>query len=208
MITMHRALLALPFLALTFTTACDAEESSSDFRSAPAAMVELAQEELDIGIQLTTENGDGDGTVIWDIKEVGVYEGDAADNNPLLTIDVDGTIYDAEGVPTCELIAPYLGKKLFHVTGGENSEVLYSTYKNMLFRGKVVPADLSKLSKLRPRLLFTFADNEVYQGNQFDGQLLLSATTDLTAQGDNLQLLIAALIEGECGSNGLPGYTP
>ncbi|MFV8755389.1 hypothetical protein ACNOYE_32970 [Nannocystaceae bacterium ST9] len=202
---MHRALLALPLLALTFTAACDAEDSSSDFRAIPM----LQGQNLDIGIQLTSENGDGDGTVIWDIKEVGVYEGEAADDSdPLLTIDADGSIYDAEGKQTCALVAPYLGKKLFHVTGTQTDEVLYSTYKNMLFRGKVVPEDLTHLSVLRPRLLFTFSDNEVYFGSSLDGNLLLSATEDLTVKGDNVQLLIAALIEGECGSNGLPGYTP
>lgn len=208
MINMHRALLALPLLALTFTVACDAEESDSEFRGQP--MVELV-EQMDISIQLFNESGDGDGTVIWDIKEVGVHDGDAAEGAPLLLAFGDyGQIYDAMGVHTCTLAAPYLNKKIFTVTAAEGDEVLYTVYKNWLLKGEVPPAQLTdgNIRRLLPKLLlFTFETNEIWLGEVGTGKLLVSASDDLTTQSQNRKLLMGALIEGECGSNGLPGYS-
>lgn len=198
---MRSALLALPLLALTFSTACDVEEADSELRAIPL----VDQQALEIGIELINESGDGDGTVIWDIKEVGVYEGPSADNQLLLTIDDVGNIYDAQGFNTCSLVTPYLQKNILQVTGGIGNEVLYSVYDHRLYRGKITPADLKKSAKLKSQLIFTFSANEVRRAN---GTLLMSASQDLTAQGDNLELLVGALIEGECGSNGLPGYAP
>ena len=111
---MRRALLALPILALSFTTACDGEESTdSDFRAIPGA----DQQALEIGIELFNESGDGDGTVIWDIKEVGIYEGEESTGTLLLTTDLVGNVYDAQGVKTCSLVSPYLQKNIIQVTG-------------------------------------------------------------------------------------------
>lgn len=204
--TMHRALLALPLLALTFTVACDAEESDSEFRAIPLNQIE----QLDIGLQLFNESGDGDGTVIWDIKEVGVFEGDANEGAPLmLTISDDGQIFDAMGVHTCTLKAPYLDKKLIQVSAADSSEVLYTVYDNYILSGKIEPAKLTNGNirrVLKSNLLFTFVDNEVYLGVPEGGKRLVSATDDLTLQDPNRKLLIGALIEGECGSNGLAGY--
>jgi hypothetical protein len=200
MITTHRALLALPLLALTFVAACDTEESNDEFRGG----------NLDINIQLFQENGDGDGTVIWDIKEVGVYEGDALQAAPLLlTLGAAGEIYDASGVHTCTLKAPYLDKKLFQVTTASDSEVLYTVYNNWILSGEIPPAKLTDGNIRRllgERLLFTFSANEVWRGAAGTGKLMVSASDDLTLQSQNRKLLISALIEGECGSNGLPGY--
>lgn len=200
---MRRAFLALPILALSFTIACDSGEdtSDSDFRAIPMAQ----QQALEIGIELFNEAGDGDGTVIWDIKEVGIFEGSASEGQLLLTTDNAGNVYDAQGVKTCSLVSPYLQKDIIQVTGGNGSEVLYSVYSDRLYRGKITPADLKKPAKLKSTLIFSFVDNAVYHR---DGSLLMSASQSLTAQGDNLELLVGALIEGECGSNGLPGYVP
>lgn len=200
---MRRALLALPTLALSFTLACDSgeETTDSDFRAIPG----MDQQALEIGIELFNESGDGDGTVIWDIKEVGIFEGSAADGQLLLTTDLAGNVYDSQGVKTCSLVSPYLQKNIIQVTGLNGSEVLYSIYADKLYRGKITPADLKKSSKLKAALVFSFVDNAVYHR---DGSLLMSASQSLTAQGDNLELLVGALIEGECGSNGLPGYAP
>lgn len=199
MMTMHRALLALPLLALTFVAACDAEESNDELRG------------LDISIQLFQESGDGDGTVIWDIKESGVFEGDELQGAPLLlTLGEAGEIYDAGGLHTCTLKAPYLEKKLYQVTTVDGSEVLYTVYDNWVLWGEIEPAKLTDGNVRRllgERLLFTFAVDGVYLGAPDTGKLLVSASGDLTAQGQNRKLLIAALLEGECGSNGLPGYS-
>jgi hypothetical protein len=210
MICMHRALLALPILALTFTAACDAEESGSEFRAKPVPQMDT--QIADIDIQIFAENGDGDGTVIWDIKEAGVHEGDPMEGAPLLlTLGPAGEIYDAMGVHTCTLAAPYLNKKIFQITGADGNEVLYTVYENWLLKGEVPPAQLTdgNIRRLLPtRLLFTFVANEVYIGDPSNGKILASATDDLTIQTQNHKLLIGALIEGECGSNGLPGYIP
>jgi hypothetical protein len=204
MIFMRRALLALPLLALTFTVACDAEESDSEFRAQPVPQTEELS--VDVDVSLFSEAGDGDGTVIWDIKEAGVHDGDANQGAPLLlTLGPAGEIYDGMGVHTCTLAAPYLNKQIFQVTG-PNNEVLYTIYQNWLLTGEVPPAKLTdgNVKKLLPtRLLFTFVGNQVVQADK----VLVSATTDLTAQSPNRKLLIGALIEGECGSNGLPGYS-
>jgi hypothetical protein len=208
MIDMHRALLALPLLALTFTVACDAEESDSEFRGQEP--VQMA-EQMDISIQLFAESGDGDGTVIWDIKEVGVHDGDAMEGAPLLlTFGEHGEIYDAVGVHTCTLVAPYLNKKIFTVTAAGGDEVLYTVYQNWLLKGEVPPAQLTdgNIRRLLPKLLlFTFEANEIWLGEVGNGKLLVSASDDLTTQSQNRKLLMGALIEGECGSNGLPGYS-
>lgn len=208
---MHRALLALPLLALTFSVACDAGEPGSEFRAKPGTEPVPMAEELDITLQLFQETGDGDGTVIWDIKEVGVHDGDSTQGAPLLlTLGDNGEIYDAGGFHTCTLAAPYLNKKIFQVTAADGDEVLYTVYENWLLKGEVPPAQLNdgNIRRLLPKLLlFTFSSNEIWLGDPANnGKLLVSANADLTAQSQNRKLLMGALVEGECGSNGLPGY--
>lgn len=196
------ALFLLPLLA--FTPACDTEESTTDdFRALPGDL------EVDLSL-IAADGGDNDGTVIWEILKVGAVSDGPVENNVLL-LEIQGNeIYDANGNLTCTIKAPYLFNSLRLVTDADSDSVIFTVWDNYILMGQV---DLSKgttTSAFRrlfvERLLFTFSANEIYLGTPSSGQKLMVSTTNLEIQTDERKLLIGALIEGQCGSAGLPGY--
>lgn len=198
---MRRALHALTLLPLlAFAPACDSDETDMGdaFRS------------TDINIQLEqADGGESDGTILWEILNADVYEGPASNGNLSLYIE-NNTIYTAEGVPTCSINSPFLNSKVREVIAANGSEVLFTVWNEYVFEGKVdVKVEtFGQMKKLfGDQLLFQFQGNEVYLNESRYGFRLLSATGNVQSSSDGRKLLISALITGECGGSGMPGYT-
>jgi len=195
---MRRALYALALLpVLALTPACDGdgEDTTESFRG------------LDINIQLSqADGGDDDGTVIWEILEVSaqtteIYDGPAILGQQLMTIE-GNDIYDADGVKTCTVQAPYLSG-MREVVSTATEEVLFTVDQNEVYVGEI---DFKKITpaarrKLVDQVLVAFSGNEVWMGT-YD-LTVLESTGDLESASDGRKLLIAALIDGRCGSPGL-----
>lgn len=198
---MRRALSALPLLSLlAFAPACDSEET--DMGDAFRA--------TDINIQLTqADGGEEDGTILWEIVEAEVYEGAAIDGVLGLYIE-NNTIYTAEGIPTCSINSPYLNSKVREVIAANGTDVLFTVWHEYVFEGKVDVKyeTFGQMKKLfGSQLLFEFQTNEVYLNEARYGYRLLSANGNIESSSDGRKLLISALITGECGASGMPGYT-
>lgn len=198
---MRRALSALPILSLlTFAPACDTEETEQGdaFRS------------TDINMQLEqADGGEEDGTILWEILEAEVYEGLALDGNLSLYIE-NNTIFTSEGVPTCTVNSPYLNSQVREVVAANGTDVLFTVWHEYVFEGRVdvKVATFGQMKKLfGDQLLFEFQANEVYLNEARYGWRLLSATGNVETSSDGRKLLISALITGECGASGMPGYT-
>jgi hypothetical protein len=200
---MRRAFSALSFVSLlALTPACDSEDTvGDDFRSG-----------LDVNIQMTTaDGGSDDGTVVWEVVEAQVFEGPAAGGNLLLYIE-NNAIYTAEGVQTCHISSPFLNSSIREVTAAGDSEILFTVWNEYVFQGEI---DVSKVNYgtmkelFGTQLLFQYTSYEIYLGEAKDGHRLMATNADanLVKQSDGRKLLMAALIAGECGSAGLPGYT-
>jgi hypothetical protein len=198
---MRRALSALSFVSLlALTPACDSEETvGDDFRAS-----------LDVNIQMTAADGGGDdGSVVWEVVEAQVYEGLAVDGNLLLYIE-NNAIYNTEGVQTCKINSPYLNSSIREVILANGSETLFTVWGNYVFEGKIEVGKITfaKLKTLFPtQLLFEYTTNEIFLGEVKDNYRLMTTNANITSQSDGRKLLIAALITGDCGSAGLPGYT-
>lgn len=196
---MRRSLLALSLLPLlTLAPACDSgdEELGDAFRSGG----------LDVDISLTLPDEDdnpGNNTIIWDVVEATVFDGPAMNGNILMTID-GNDIYDSEGVKTCTVTAPYLDSNIREVIQTNGGETLFTVVGPNIYDGYV---DVNTMNygqlyrKNKDSLLMTFSNEKVYYG-EFD-MLALVGTADLEASSDGRKLLVAALMEGHCGSGGL-----
>lgn len=201
---MRRVLSTLPALALlAFAPACDSEETDMGdaFRNSSG---------LDINIQLTqADGGEEDGTILWELIEAEIYDGPAVNGNLSLYIE-NNIIYTKEGVETCSVNAPYLNSSLREVVAANGTDILFTVWENYVFEGKVdvTITNYGHMKKLfGDQLLFQFQTNEVYLGEARDGFRLLSANGDVENSSDGRKLVIAALITGECGATGMPGYT-
>lgn len=195
---MRRVLTALSIATLaTFTLACDGAEEeveTDDFRA------------LGISIQMTmADGGDEDGTIVWELGEGAVYEGPAEENNVLLTIE-GNSVVDSEGNTTCSVTAPYLNSNVREVVVANGGPVLLTVWRNYVFEGHV---DIStiKLSQLKNAALFEYEDNEIYLGRVETGFRVMETDADLEGLSRGYKLLMAALMTGQCGSAGLPGYS-
>lgn len=198
---MNRALSAISLASLlAFAPGCDSEESvGDDFRAS-----------FDVGVQMTTADGGGDdGSVVWEVVEAAVYEGLAIDGNLLLYIE-NNAIYNTEGVQTCHITSPYLNSSLREVITANGDDTLFTVWGNYVFEGEIdfAKVTFAKLKTLfATQLLFEYTSNEIYLGEVTDGHRLMTTDTNITPQSEGRKLLMAALIAGECGSAGLPGYT-
>lgn len=201
---MRRALSLLPALALlAFAPACDSDDS--DMGDAF-----LRNGTMDINIQLTqADGGEEDGTILWEIVEAEVYEGLAIDGNLSLFIK-DNTIITSEGVETCVINSPYLNSTVREVVAANGTDVLFTVWDDYVFEGAVdvKVTTFGQMKKLfGDQLLFQFRTNEIFLGEARYGYRLLSANGDVENSSDGRKLLISALITGECGASGMPGYT-
>lgn len=199
---MRRALHVLPLLPLlAFAPACDTDETD---------MGDAFRSSTDINIQLEqADGGEGDGTILWEILDADVYEGAASSGNLSLYIE-NNTIYTAEGVPTCSINSPFLYSKVREVVAANGTEVLFTVWNEYVFEGKVdvKQENFGQMKKLfGSQLLFQFQGNDVYLNESRYGHRLLSATGNIQFSSDGRKLLISALITGECGGGGMPGYT-
>jgi hypothetical protein len=202
---MRRALSTLPLLSLlAFAPACDSEETDmgDDFRGTTGT--------LDINIQLEqADGGEEDGTILWEIVEAEVYEGPAV--NGILSLYIkDNAIHTAEGVQTCTINSPYLNSNVREVIAANGSDVLFSVWNEYVFEGKLDVKNLTygAVKKLfGTQLIFEFYNNDVFLDQAAAGFQLLHATGNVENSSDGRKLLIAALITGECGGSGMPGYT-
>jgi hypothetical protein len=198
---MNRALSAISLASLlAFAPGCDSEETvGDDFRAS-----------FDVGVQMTTADGGGDdGSVVWEVVEAAVYEGLAIDGNLLLYIE-NNAIYNTEGVQTCHISSPYLNSSLREVITANGEDTLFTVWGNYVFEGEIdfAKVTFAKLKTLfATQLLFEYTSNEIYLGEVTNGQRLMTTDTNITSQSEGRKLLMAALIAGECGSAGLPGYT-
>lgn len=198
---MRRALSALSLLPLlTFAPACDTEESEMGdaFRS------------TDINIQLEqADGGEDDGTILWELVDGEIYEGPAS--NGVLNLYIENnTIYTTAGVPTCSINAPFLNSKVREVIATNGTEVLFTVWNEYVFEGQVdvKHETFGMMKKLfGTQLLFQFQGNDVYLEEARYGNRLLTASANIQNSSDGRKLLIAALITGECGATGMPGYT-
>jgi hypothetical protein len=197
---MHRVLSALSLASLlAFAPGCDSEETvGDDFRAS-----------FDVAIQMTEADGDGDdGSVVWEVVEAAVYEGPATQGNLLLYIE-NNAIYDTAGVQTCQIASPYLNSSLREVITANGSETLFTVWGNYVFEGQIdfEKVTFSKLKTLfATQLLFEYTPTEIWLGEVKDEHRLMTTNTNITEQSQGRKLLMAALIAGECGSAGLPGY--
>lgn len=198
-------LASLTLSILGSTSACDLEsgdpsagDPSASFRS------------LDVNIELAqADGGEEDGTILWEIVELEVFEGLAVAGALNLFI-VDDVIHTSDGVPTCVIDAPVLDTTAREVIATNGSEVLFTVAGPYVFEGAVDvsirnPAKLRKI--FASQLLFEFDGDEVFLGERRDQFRLLHASADVESASDGRKLLIAALITGECGAGGMPGYT-
>jgi hypothetical protein len=197
---MRRALSALSFLSLlALAPACDSEDTvGEDFRSS-----------FDVSVQMATADGGGDdGSVVWEVVEAQVFDGPAFKGNLLLYIE-NNAIFDTQGVQTCSINSPYLNSSLREVIAANGSETLFTIWGNYVFQGaidipKITPGKLRAL--MDTQLLFEYTTNEIWLGEAKNQFRLMTTNADITVQSDGRKLLMAALIAGECGSAGLPGY--
>jgi hypothetical protein len=169
-----------------------------------------AYRSTDINIQLEqADGGEDDGTILWEILDADVYEGPASNGNLSLYIE-NNTIYTADGTPTCSINSPFLNSKVREVIAANGSEVLFTVWHEYVFEGKVdvKVENFGQMKKLfGSQLLFHFQGNEIYLNEARYGFRLLSATGNVQSSSDGRKLLISALITGECGGSGMPGYT-
>jgi hypothetical protein len=199
---MRRALSALSVLSLlTLAPACDSSEETvgDDFRSS-----------LDVNIQMTmADGGSDDGTVVFEIVEAEVYEGLQIDGNLLLYIE-NNAIYTTDAVQTCTVNSPFLNSNIREVIAENGNDVLFTVWGNYIFDGEinVKYENFGQIKKLfGDQLLFEYEPNQIFLGEARDGFRLMTTDADITQQSDGRKLLMAALMTGECGGTGLPGYT-
>ncbi|PRQ06978.1 hypothetical protein [Enhygromyxa salina] len=194
------ALVSISLLALA--PACDSSDADlgDDFRGS-----------FDVNTQMTmADGGSDDGTVIWEIVEAGVvYEGPAQLGNVLMYVE-GNAIYDTSGEKTCTIDSPFLHSNMREVVAANGSEVLFTVWNNYVFDGEihVKSENWGQVKKqFGDKLLFQLEPNDIFLGEAIDGYRLMSTNADITAQSEGRKLLMAALMTGECGSAGLPGYT-
>ena len=119
---------------------------------------------------------------------------------------IDPAIKDGEGTTTCTIAAPYLNSNVREVIVANGGPVLLTVWRNYVFEGHIDLQDV-KLAQLKNEALFEYSDNEIFLGRSQDGFRLMSTDADLEAESRGRKLLMAALMTGECGGAGLPGYS-
>lgn len=151
--------------------------------------------DLDIDIQLEqADGGDDDGTVLWEILDGGVYDGAASQQQLSLVVDGDDIISGT--TTTCEFDGEYL-------RDAPTGAVIFTVWDDYVFDGQIDTSSGSYwriMALYSQDLLFHVDGDEVYDGLSSSANQLLLASADLDGAGNEVRLLIGALILGECGA--------
>lgn len=163
--------------------------------------------DISIHVGPTTEIA---GCLAWDIVN---DETSDANGDPVNRVDGD-LILDPTGNVLCQQIGGQLEgvDHIMREDGQGGNEILFTVWRRYVLPGDVeIPHhwwwDWEFLELLRDEAL-TFKQDQVFRGAPWKGDVLITATEHLRFADQMRKLLLGALIEGECGSAGLPDYTP
>ncbi|NVB42478.1 hypothetical protein G6O69_31935 [Pseudenhygromyxa sp. WMMC2535] len=154
--------------------------------------------------QASDEDDEDDGdTVIWQLLDIDVYHGGGANIGELVLSFDDVGIYDAEDNQTCAFEFTKGAATLRDLNASTpEDEVLFTLVGDRVFAGEVdVPRLRDKDWREWDKLQLTYSGAGVWWGNY--EVVALEANVDLELTTDTRKLLIAALLDGRCGSAGL-----
>jgi hypothetical protein len=190
----------LPLLSLlTLASACDTEAP------ADGSTLRAISYDVDIGLALA-DGGEEDGTILWEIVEADVFDGPAILGDLRVYLE-GGGLFSADGLQTCQL-----GPTQVYASSsfpGAGPELRLTLWNDLVFAGSIdtsISHRRTMLAAHGEQLLLEIVDDEVYLGQRSDGVLLVQASAELELASATRKLLVAALITGECGSGGIPGY--
>lgn len=145
--------------------------------------------------------------LIYDMVGTSVHQG-SADTGPVI-LQVSGT--DIVDPLTNASVCHREGNELVErvIVGGPGGDVLFTVLGKWVFEGDLDFANKSLLQillDLQDQLLYTFSGTHVYDGSEYDGEILVTTTAPITLASRQRKLVISALIAGECGGLGLPDH--
>lgn len=170
-------------------------EESFEFRGGPYPMPPLPWNgDLSIHLGQSTASPDCD---LWDILDIVVVDGPASPA-PLHWELVGNQIRNDNGQVECTLVQNF--GNYIEVVEGTNGPVVLSIFNIWAF-----DRDLGGLSysEILQSLRYTFRDDQVREGGWW-GPPLVTATETIMFSHLKRKAVIAALVDGQCGSPGLP----
>ncbi|MCA9708138.1 MAG: hypothetical protein KDK70_19960, partial [Myxococcales bacterium] len=88
--------------------------------------------------------------------------------------------------------------QVFALVGADGSTVL-TVWQRFVFSGAVEHPSVD-----HEQLAFSFKDEGIYLGGFWEGDIVAHASAEIDTAGPMRRLVLAALVMGECGGNGLP----
>ncbi len=201
-------------LSALVVAGCTQVEDSDDlgFRSAEAAGDFQYPGDGDIEVYPAGPVNEPD-AIIWDLDDGGV----ARQVQPglfvsrLFVVDNEfrsgsGPSDEAGAVPVCSVVpADHPSDRAFQLVDAEG-EVIFTLWKRFVFAGDVELPTKPKVKKnyaLQQQLAFSFNKDDIYAGSWWCGEHIATASERIARANPVRRLLLAALVAGECGSEGI-----
>ena len=143
------------------------------------------------------------GCDIWDFSSNGVHNAQSPTHDLIFTVDGDDI-----RAPGGDLLCRRDGNQLFERMRDPDDQVVFSVMGPFIFEGdlQLNGSMWQNLVELRSKLLYTFNDQDVYDGLVIEGDMLVSASVDIRWSSRMRKFAIASLIAGECGGPGIPPH--
>lgn len=150
-------------------------------------------------------------TIIWDLDggnvSVQLEPGLFATRMAIRENELWHTDALLQDVPVCTVVAGDHSSGMEFELVDADGEVVFTLWQRHVFAGAIdLPAqggdDFDQL--VEDELAFSFKKDGIHAGHWSDGVLLARASEDIDMASPVRRLLLAALVAGECGSDGMP----
>ncbi len=162
--------------------------------------------------------GDGDITIVKTAASSGGNGG--VNGGDIIIFDIVGaSVHDSAGTeiqtltdysiksPTGATVCSKTTSGIFSELRDSDGSVLYSTYGPWVFAGAPKLDGLTasqQYQELESRLMVTFDGEAVIEGFPLSGEAVVESTHDLVFANSMRKLVVTSLVDGSCGSNGIP----
>ncbi|MCH9684540.1 MAG: hypothetical protein K0V04_24100 [Deltaproteobacteria bacterium] len=199
-------------LAAVLTAGCTATESHDDLDLRMWGAGDDYAGNGDIEVRAGDDDDDDiPDTIIWDILGGSVSRQTTPGVFEQRLIIADDDFLSATGPagapPMCTVVATD------HPSGNEfqlvdkYGEVVFTVWKRFVFAGDVslpLHPHVKNNPSLHGAIAVSFKKKRIYSGGFWEGDVLATANERIARSTPERRLLLAALVSGECGSDGLP----
>lgn len=189
-------------------SACDSEDpsdfESEDFVAGAAEEARAGDFVYEPAMLIYEGENDDEDCLIWELAPPDVNEGRASGGGPKIMTVIDDEIYDADG----NLVCVFEGGGLVDVSDEPPPppQLAFGIGGHQPPEGVLFYSFLNKIIAPNGKILYSFWFDDILVGPLWKWNILGTSDKNIMFMSSRRKLLIAALFEEKCGSNGIPPY--